>query len=122
MIQIAEKHLPVTDSEAKALNLLARHMLAEFGERVVDIILFGSKARGESSPESDIDVLVVLRNPSAQDLKQAGGIGFDVWSESGVFLALQVIDEADWNFEANMQTLFYLNLQRDGVSLLPLDI
>jgi uncharacterized protein len=95
-------------------------MLIEFGERVVGIILFGSKARGESSPESDIDVLVILRNPSAQYLKQAGGIGFDVWSESGVFLALQVIDEADWNFEANMPTLFYLNLQRDGVSLLPL--
>ncbi len=33
------------------------------GERLVEVVLFGSVARGEDTPESDVDVLVVLRGP-----------------------------------------------------------
>lgn len=31
-----------------------------FGDRLVSVVLFGSRARGETRPESDIDVLVVV--------------------------------------------------------------
>jgi predicted nucleotidyltransferase len=33
----------------------------EFGDRLVSVVLFGSRARGEARPESDIDLLVVVR-------------------------------------------------------------
>lgn len=32
-----------------------------YGERLERILLFGSQARGDAEPESDIDVLVVLK-------------------------------------------------------------
>ena len=34
-----------------------------YGERLIEVVLFGSVARGEDTPESDVDVLVVLRGP-----------------------------------------------------------
>lgn len=34
-----------------------------YGERLVQMVLFGSQARGDASPDSDIDVLVVLKGP-----------------------------------------------------------
>jgi len=34
-----------------------------YGERLVTMILFGSHARGDAEPGSDIDVLVVLKEP-----------------------------------------------------------
>jgi predicted nucleotidyltransferase len=34
-----------------------------YGERLVQMILFGSQARGDAEPGSDIDVLVVLKDP-----------------------------------------------------------
>jgi len=33
-----------------------------YGDRFVELILFGSYARGKSHSESDVDVLVVLKN------------------------------------------------------------
>ena len=34
-----------------------------YGERLIQIILFGSQAWGDAEPGSDIDVLVVLKDP-----------------------------------------------------------
>jgi predicted nucleotidyltransferase len=34
-----------------------------YGERLVRLVLFGSQARGDAEPGSDIDVLVVLKGP-----------------------------------------------------------
>ena len=41
-----------------------RHYLeALYGERLVIMVLYGSQARGDSRPDSDIDVLIVLKEP-----------------------------------------------------------
>ena len=42
---------------------LRRRFEALYGERLVQTILFGSQARGDAEPGSDIDVLVVLKDP-----------------------------------------------------------
>ncbi len=35
----------------------------EFGDRFRGLVLYGSEARGEAGPESDVDLLVLLRGP-----------------------------------------------------------
>jgi predicted nucleotidyltransferase len=50
----------------KLTNILAelrRRFEALYGERLVQMILFGSQARGDAVPGSDIDVLIVLKDP-----------------------------------------------------------
>ncbi len=41
---------------------LKAKLAAEYGSRLVNVILFGSQARGDATPESDIDVMVVLKD------------------------------------------------------------
>ncbi|MDD5308984.1 MAG: nucleotidyltransferase domain-containing protein [Deltaproteobacteria bacterium] len=36
-----------------------------FGARLEGVVLYGSEARGEAGPDSDIDVLVLLKGPVA---------------------------------------------------------
>jgi predicted nucleotidyltransferase len=34
---------------------------ALYGERLAEVVLYGSQARGDAAPDSDIDVLIVLK-------------------------------------------------------------
>jgi predicted nucleotidyltransferase len=44
------------------LRRLTRELKKIYGPRLKKIVLFGSYARGEAAPDSDIDILVVLEN------------------------------------------------------------
>jgi predicted nucleotidyltransferase len=43
------------------LNELRGRLIEHYGDRLVDVVLFGSQARGDATPGSDIDVMVVLK-------------------------------------------------------------
>ena len=47
--------------EDALLGELREAVTSHYGHRLACIVLFGSRARGEACPDSDYDVLVVLR-------------------------------------------------------------
>ena len=51
-----------------------------YGDRLVKLILYGSQARGDAEPDSDIDVLVVLKGDVSpgQEIERTGDIVSDV--------------------------------------------
>jgi uncharacterized protein len=61
--QILGENAAMAPRLEKILKELRRRLEALYGERLVRLSLYGSQARGDSSPGSDIDVLVVLKGP-----------------------------------------------------------
>ena len=45
------------------LQHLHRSLNANYGDRLQTLILFGSQARQDAQPDSDIDILIVLHEP-----------------------------------------------------------
>ena len=47
----------------ETLQEIKKRLASAFGERFAGAIMYGSEARGEAKPDSDIDVMVLLSGP-----------------------------------------------------------
>ena len=105
--------------ERAALEAYVAMLQARFGHQLVDVLLFGSKARGDAGPSSDIDVLVVLDTSEAKHLGEARALGFDILLTYQVFLSIRAMSQRQLQELADMDSLFFRNLVKDGISFLP---
>lgn len=105
--------------ETEAVRAYIDALQQRVGGKLIDAFLFGSKARGESHPDSDIDLMVILDHPTGDDLSQARGLAFDIWLAYQVFLSVRAMSRQHWQELAAVQSLFYRNAVRDAIPLLP---
>jgi predicted nucleotidyltransferase len=82
------------------------------------VILFGSRARGTETNESDWDILVLLNKPhiSFKDEQNIRHKLFDIELEAGEAISTFVYSLADWNSRFSVTPL-YNNIQREGIYL-----
>ena len=102
-----------TDAIARRCkHALERH----YGTRLQGLVLYGSVARKQAVPGSDIDLLVLLAKPFdySRELRQICDVLYPIQLESDkVISALPAaVDEFDGG-----TWLFYRNARRDGVYL-----
>jgi len=90
------KEAQLKGNELEALRVLVQYLQDSIPEKVKTIALFGSKARGDSHFDSDIDVIVIVdhddRDMRNTILTQAARISLNY----DVLLSLRVIGEARW--------------------------
>lgn len=85
-----------------------------YGPRLCGVYLFGSYARGEADPESDVDVVVLDRiERYGAKIRRTGGIVSDLSLEYGVSISTIFVTEDAWK---NDQTTFLLNLRDEAVA------
>lgn len=87
-----------------------------FGDRFRQLILFGSYARGEARPESDVDVLLVLRDPflESEVIPVVLPIVVRYLLETGLFFSVILKSESD----VETQELGLMqNIKEEGVRL-----
>lgn len=70
-----------------ALDRYAARLRARFGERLREMRLFGSYARGEAHEDSDVDVLVLVDGLTDREIGAAAGDAAVVAMETGAALA-----------------------------------
>lgn len=73
--------------------------LAElFGDRLVDVVLFGSFANGTATDESDLDLAVILRDAVSpwDEARRMDQVLWDRTLESGITVSTVVIDADEW--------------------------
>ncbi|HFD38972.1 MAG TPA: nucleotidyltransferase domain-containing protein [Anaerolineae bacterium] len=106
----------LTAAEQGALQEFAKYLRAHCAKQVEHIGLFGSKARGDSGRDSDIDVLIILarenRRLRREILRQAARLSL----KYDVLLSPRVIGAARW--EEMRGFSLYRNVQREAMNLL----
>lgn len=100
----------------KLLKQIKELLQEAHGERLQGLILYGSEARGEAAPDSDIDLLVLLKGPI--DLWD------DIYKNVSALYNLEIQDYRSISalpveveaFEAGEYAI-YRNAKREGIRL-----
>jgi predicted nucleotidyltransferase len=87
-----------------------------FGDRLRGVVLYGSEARGEGGPDSDIDVLVLLDGPveSWNDIKACSDAVYPLILRTGRTIDTRPVDLKHYR---EGQAPLYVNARREGVNL-----
>ena len=102
-------------NESAALEKLKHVLARDFG--LVELRLFGSKARGDSDPESDMDVLIVLESYDWEREKAISHLCFEINIEHGVLLIPVLYSKAEYESDLTKITPFYQNVRKEGVQV-----
>jgi len=96
------------------LTEIKTRLAAAYGDRLRGVVLYGSEARGESDPDSDIDVLVLLEGGAKtwQDIKCASDALYDLVLKIGRTIDAMPVDALRYE-EANAP--LYIAAQREGI-------
>ena len=100
-------------NELEALRKLKETLARDF--RLVELRLFGSKARGDSDRESDIDVLIVLENLDREIRKKVSALCCDLSIDYHVVISPVLYSSAEYSSSRTRITPFYRNVEREGV-------
>ena len=85
-----------------------------YGDCLKDIILYGSYARGDARDESDIDVMVVLRDmvTPGREIDRMIDMITDINLKYGVLLAVVPVSEEKF---LRVNSPLLLNVRREGI-------
>ncbi len=80
----------------------------------VQVIMFGSQARGDATKESDIDLLIVLPSINNSTLKITSDIAWEVGFEAGKVIS--AIPDTKENMKRYGFLPFYRSIKEEGVA------
>lgn len=98
------------------LNELRGRLVRHYGDRLVDVVLFGSHARGDAEPGSDIDVMVVLTDavyPGAE-IEETGDLVAELSLKYDVLISVIFRSEEAFYYS---ETPLLINVRREGIHI-----
>lgn len=89
----------MTGAERKALDDFVTAVRRHYGARLVDILVFGSRARGDARADSDVDLAVILEDgdwPFWSEKGLLSDLAFDALIEPGLWIQAWPVSRSGW--------------------------
>lgn len=100
-----------------ALHEMSAELSEIYGSTLDKIVLYGSYARGEETPESDVDIAVILKPGNTEEMHdKMVDIVVDYELDLALTLSVVTIDYNQYS-EWNKTLPFYKNVEKEGIIL-----
>jgi predicted nucleotidyltransferase len=109
--------LSLTPAERLATDEFTTAVRALLGNDLHEIRLFGSRARGEGTPESDLDLALIVTAAGRARRYEVSDLAFDIGLRHSVLLAPTVITRERLDDLRARERRFAADLDREGVRL-----
>lgn len=109
--------LALSENERKVIQDFKRNLLTRLPQRVYKVVLFGSRAKGRATRDSDIDVLVVVDKRDAKARDIIIEVASRLSLSSGILVSPLVLSKEEFIREIDYGTLLAKILRSEGVVL-----
>lgn len=79
------------------------------------MLIYGSKARGQAHPDSDLDVLLIVKDDAAALKRDLRWIGYLLAAKTDVLPSILAYTEDEWERRRRSGSTFRKAVERDGV-------
>jgi predicted nucleotidyltransferase len=85
---------------------------------VHEMLIYGSKARGQPHAESDLDVLLIVKNDGGRLKRKLRRIGYLLAATSDVLPSILAYTQEEWESRRQSGSTFRQAVERDAVRVL----
>lgn len=106
----------LTPADRRLLGEFRRTVERDFGRTVRGILVFGSKARGEATEDSDLDILVLIEAGDWRLKDQIADIAYELALGTDVVPSVMVYTAAEWDHLERIGSVFHTAVSHDAVA------
>lgn len=107
----------LSDQEKSVLGQFKVSLEQTIGRQLIELRLFGSKARGDDEPDSDIDVLVIVSSDDWHIRDRVYDIATDMLLQADVCISPKVISKSRFAQLCKEGTSFIHNISKDAITI-----
>ena len=82
------------------------------------LLIYGSKARGDAGPESDLDVLLIVNDKAARQKRKLRWVGYMLAAASSAVPSILAYTEDEWASRERSGSSFQRAVEHDAVQML----
>ena len=107
----------LSDYEILVLAELKDSLNNFLGDRLVRLVVFGSRARGDYDAESDIDVAIIIRGLTRELKNQVLDIVAEIELKYIMPISTLILSENNFERLKKLERRIALDIEREGISL-----
>ena len=107
----------LSENEKLIVGQFSEKIRRLFSGEIVAVLIYGSKARGDDNPDSDIDLLVLTEFDDWRKADQIRSLGYEMDWSIGARLSIQVISKQHYAMLKNNRFEFASNVEKDAVRI-----
>lgn len=109
----------LNEKDRSILMDFKKRISTEAGEQIKRIIIFGSRAKGDYSEDSDLDIAILVKDKTPKIEKELDDIAYQVMWDNDFkpVISLKIFSESGFYDSLRKGYSFYNHVEKEGLSI-----